>query len=156
VELQDPATVHRAAECAMRLTFLRKSNRVPERSLVTVQQVEVREQEERREETGITRMLRGISRQLSNLTRGKFAAGESQRCGLGLPAGQPDPHRVDLGVGGAPYGFLKGPFMGSCFRCGRRGHMQRYCWDPPMHRPPSRPHSPERGGPPDGPHGVTA
>ena len=36
VELQDPATVHQAAECMARLTFLRKSNHIPERSLVMV------------------------------------------------------------------------------------------------------------------------
>ena len=154
VELQGLTTVHRAAEYAKRLTILRTSNCVSDRSSVTVRQLEVRDQEERKEDSSIIQMLRGISRQLSNLTKGKFAAGESRRCNLGSPTGQPDPRRVGLGFGrGAPSGFLKGPFMGSCCTCGRRGHMQRYCQNPPIYRPPSRPHSPERGGPPNGSQG---
>ena len=154
VELQGLTTVHRAAKYVERLTFLRKSNRESDRPSVTVRQVEVQDKEERQEESSIIRMLRGISRQLSNLTKGKFEAGESQRCDLGSPTGQPDPRRVGPGFGrGAPSGFLDSPFMGSCFTCGRRGHMQRYCQNPPICRPPSRPHSPERGGPPNGSQG---
>ena len=72
VEMQGVTTVHRAAEYVESLAFLRKSNRLSDRPSLTVRQVEVQDQEERQNESDINRMLRGISRQLSNFKRGKL------------------------------------------------------------------------------------
>ncbi len=146
VELQDPTTVHRAAECAARLTFLRRSNRASERTPVTVRQAEVQDQERPEDEIG--RMLRKISRQLTSLTGDRVAERELRQFGPGMPSGRPDFYRAGPGERGAPSGYRRGPFLGSCYRCGRRGHSQRDCRQPYGPPPPDRLRSPERRGPP--------
>ena len=67
MELQDQPIIHQAAECMVRLASWRRPSLVPERPTVMVRQAEVQDQEERLDESGITRMLKEISRQCRKL-----------------------------------------------------------------------------------------
>ena len=146
VELQDPTTVHLADECAARLALLRWPNHAHEKLAVTEGQVEIQERGEKQEESGIIGMLRGISEKLSNLTRGKFAAGGSQQCGLGPPPGQPGYGQDGPGMWVLCSGSRGAHLWGVVSGAGE-DNTQWYCGDPLMHRPPARPDRPERRGP---------
>ena len=155
VELQDPPTVHRAAECAARLASWSRPGRVPERPSVTIRQAEIRDQGGGLGEIGIIQMFQEICQKLSSLIRGNSAVGAPQRRDPAPPIEQ-----FDYGRGGPEpeetlHRYARGPFMGSCFRCGRRGHVQRYCRYPAMERPSNGLLSPERMIPPAEPPGLS-
>ena len=122
---------------------------------MTVRQAEIQDQGEGLGEIGITQMFQEICQKLLSLIKGNPVVSAPKRRGPAQPIEQ-----FDYGRGGPEpeetfHRYSRGPFMGSCFRCGRRGHMQRYCRYPAMERPSNRLLDSERVNPPAEPPGLS-